>query len=115
MKVVARLNDQNQLKLTAKKEYEVYCISMWRGIIYFCVINDTNMTLWTESKKFIVSDHSVKKDWIFTEIKGEEGEGEVSFVLGPEFIAKNGASYNAFVDLESDQIYTFLKYIDKRN
>lgn len=97
----------SHLNLTIGKEYEIFAVVMWSEVIFFCVVSDLDLPSWIPSTLFSVTDGHLRSDWLFAEF-----DDEVAFVLGPDFIAKSKEAYGALVELKSDAVERFWKYID---
>lgn len=97
----------SEIHLTVDREYEIYAVVMWSGAVFFCVVNDYDSPYWIPSSLFSVIDSHLRVDWIFREL-----DDEVTFVLGPEFIARDKEAYGALVELRPDAVEHFWKYVE---
>lgn len=104
---IALFNKQSQTFLTIGKEYEVHAIVVIKGFPAFQVVDDLGYPSWRASWLFHLVNAAVPGDWICNVLHQEP-----LLLLGPEFIAKDGASYGAMVELEADQVDLFWKRIE---
>jgi hypothetical protein len=101
----------NQRFVTEGKEYDVYAIAVFNGVVLLQTVDDLGYPAWTPHVIFDVSDSSVPRDWICN-VLPEQAEDDVSMLIGPEFLAKDLPSYVAMVELEADQVDRFWKRSD---
>lgn len=105
--VVWGASPRSQTYLTLGKEYEVYTLSIYKGCLCLLVIADHGDETFRPSWFFEIVDRTVPKDWqinLFDD--GEYLQG----VIGPEFIARDGESYNALVEELPEAVEKFVKY-----
>jgi hypothetical protein len=98
---------ESQLHLTPGREYEVFSIAEWNEDKYYCVILDVNIPCWIPSTVFGTVNDQIPGDWKHTKI-GDE----LDFLLGPEQLVQDEASYIALVSLEPDAVTRFWEYVD---
>ena len=100
---------QSQTHISIGKKYEVFAMSVFKGVVFVQFINDLKAISWLPSWFFEVSDSSLRSDWICSLF-----DSEPTMVLGPEFVAKDTASYAAIVELEDEQVQRFWRRLDAR-
>ena len=98
---------ESQTFLTVKQEYEVYALAVFEGQTLLQVVNDLKLPSWCSWWLFDVTNTTIPDDWVCTLLHDEP-----SMVLGPEFIARDEASYGAMVELEADAVDLFWKRVD---
>ena len=103
----APYTNKSQTFLTIGQEYEVYAVAIFKGLTSLLIVNDVRYPSWEKGWLFDVVDSSVSPDWICSLFHDEP-----SMVLGPEFIARDEASYGAMVELEADAVDLFWKRVD---
>jgi len=96
----------DQIHLTEGREYDVHAICVFEGTLDLQIIDDLTYPSWQSVWYFETVDRSIPPDWICS-IFG----GEPSLVIGPEFVARDIASYEAMVSLEKDQVEEFWKRV----
>lgn len=106
---IAPYTKQGQTFLTVGSEYEVHAVAIYKGFPAFQVIDDLRQPSWEASWLFEVVNRTVPEDWICNVFQEDP-----LLVLGPEFIARDRASYGAMVDLEADQVDLFWKRVEAR-
>lgn len=89
------------------KEYLVHAIAVFQGKVSLQIVDDVPMISWYPTWFFEVSDHSIPHDWICSAF-----EDEPKLVIGPEFVAKDIASYCAMVELSDEQVQRFWRRLD---
>jgi hypothetical protein len=70
-------------------------------------VDDLGYPSWRHNWLFDVVDTTVPKDWICNVLHEEP-----VLLLGPEFVARDEASYGAMIELEADQVDRFWKRPD---
>lgn len=91
------------------KEYEVYALSVYRGLISLQIVNDLDIVVWLPSWFFSVIDSTVPHDWICT-LPNED----VQLLLGPDFIAADEPSYVRMVEMEPQPVAAFWRRVDAK-
>lgn len=98
-----------QVFLTISQEYEVHALAAFANAIFLQVVDDNNYPAWYPAWLFNVVDKTLPSDWI-----GNIFHDELELVFGPEFIARDEASYSAMVELESNSVRQFWNRIVNR-
>ena len=93
---------------TPAREYEVYAVSVYDGVVFVLVIDDANTPWFTPRALFETVDATVPVHWICTVF----ATGPVPMILGPEFIARDLASYDRFIDHDGAQMTAFWKMVE---
>jgi hypothetical protein len=93
---------------TPAREYEVYAVSVYDGVVFVLVIDDLNSPLFTPRSLFETVDAAVPARWICNVFAA----GPVPMILGPEFIARDLASYDRFIDCDGEQMTAFWKMVE---
>lgn len=88
--------------ITLGKEYTVYAIAVFQGVVSMQIVNDVNIIDWLPSWFFEISEATVPNDWI-SDLPGED----LQLVLGPKFVAADEPSYNRMVELEPESVAAF--------
>jgi hypothetical protein len=94
--------------VTVAKDYEVYALSVFQGVVMLQVVDDVGMPSWRPGWLFDVVDSEMPRDWICSFVTADP-----LLVIGPAFVAKDEASYTEMVELTSDQVARFWKRIDE--
>lgn len=92
---IAPYTKPSQTFLTVGREYEVHAVAMFKGFPNLQVVDDLGYPSWKAGWLFDVVDVTLPEDWICNVLHGEP-----ALLLGPDFIAKDEASYGAMVELE---------------
>lgn len=104
---IAPFTKQTQTFLSVGREYEVHAVAILKGFPFLQVVDDLGYPSWRASWLFDVVDTTVARDWICNVFHEDP-----VLVLGPEFVAKDEASYGAMVELEADQVDRFWKRVE---
>ena len=115
--VVTNAKNGNQIFLTEGFEYVVYGILVTADETLFCVIDDyERWPRWYSSNRFNCIDKKIPNDWLFLffDDKQYKRDGELRFVIGPNFIASNTESYDAFVSDEMTSRDVLWKYVESQ-
>jgi len=99
---------ESKTHISIGREYEVYALSVFQGVVCLQIINDADIISWKPAWFFEVSDATVPGDWICS-----LPDDNVQMVLGPPFVAADKDSYIRMVELDSDSVATFWERIDK--
>jgi hypothetical protein len=100
--------------ITADKEYEVHAVGIYfyaTALILFQIVDDLRYPAWLPHVLFEIVERTLPSDWLCNIFPPESGRPTV-FVLGPEFIVKDGDSLDAMVLLEADPVDLFWKRIE---
>ena len=92
----------HNIRLTAGREYVVYGISLYRGVLDFQVVDDIDYPAWYPAWFFDNSDMTIPSDWICNFQHDDH-----YLLIGPSFVAKNEEAYSAMVQLEADSVRLF--------
>ena len=111
---VRRYMGEGQTFTKPGKEYEVHSISVFDGVGFLQIVDDVHSPAWYPARLFEVTDGTIPDDWTCN-LFPYKGLGELSIVLGPEFVASDEASYEAMVQLDPAQVDRFWKRIDARS
>ncbi len=93
--------------VTLGKEYEVYAMSLYQGVLWLQIVNDVEIIHWHPAWFFEIRDSSLPQDWICNLF-----EGDVAMVIGPTFIASDISSYVRMVELDMKMVEQFRSRID---
>jgi hypothetical protein len=103
----------NQRFVTVAKEYDVHAIAVFNGIVFVQTVDDLGYPSWSPDVIFDVSDHSIPSDWICSLLANQSSD-DASLLLGPEFVAKDQASYEAMVEMDAEKVDQFWKRLDAK-
>lgn len=105
---------QGQTFVTAGKEYEVQSISLFNGIVSLQIVDDIDYPAWYPFVLFEIVEGSLPSDWQCRLFPNNDITG-VTMILGPEFIVKDEAAYEAMVELDPDQVDRFWKRVNAKS
>ncbi|MEZ4398407.1 MAG: hypothetical protein R3B06_00205 [Kofleriaceae bacterium] len=94
---------KSQTFISARKEYEVYAVSLYRKVLFCLVVDDLGAPEFLPCVLFVVMSKTVPHDWICSAQLDED----VDLVLGPEFIARDLLAYSAMIDHETQALDLF--------
>ncbi len=100
---------QSSTHITIGKEYEVYALSVFEGVVFLQIITDVNISGWKPSWFFEISEATTPNDWVCC-LPG----GNLQMVLGPAFVAADESSYNRMVELDSESVAAFWQRVDAK-
>ena len=95
------------LHISKDKEYVVYAVSLFKGLLYYQIVDDTGIISWRLYCVFTVVDRALPPDW-----ECNVFPGSVRLVMGPAFICESEAAYSAMVELEPDQVERFWQRVN---
>jgi hypothetical protein len=98
-----------QIFTTVDKEYDVHAVAVFDGIPFLQFVDELGYPAWSPSLLFEVTDTTLPTDWICNAIPTDDG-GSL-FLLGPDFVARDEASYSEMVELDADQVDRFWKRV----
>ena len=98
---------ESQTHLSLGKEYEVFALSVFQGVVFLQVVVDANHITWLPAWLFEVCDATLPNDWICS-----LPAGDLQMILGPDFVAADEASYNQMVELDSKLVAAFWRRLE---
>lgn len=101
---------RSQTHLTVGKEYDVYTISFYKACLCLLVIDDFGTESFKPSWFFEIVDRKVPKDW---QVNLFDDGDRLQGLIGPEFIVRDGESYDALIEQEPEAVEKMVKYVLK--
>lgn len=98
----------SQIFLSSSKDYEVHAVSVYDNVSFAMIVDDKDTPIFLPRVLFDVVDKEIPDDWICNMFP----TGSIQLVVGPEFLAKDLASYNAMIDHEPFQVQSLWQRID---
>jgi hypothetical protein len=95
-------SSESKTYITLGKEYEVYALSVFQGVVFLQVINDVDIIDWLPAWLFEVRDTSLPSDWIANLFQEEP-----VLILGPEFVASDEIAYARMAELHPAALEKF--------
>lgn len=99
---------ESVVNVTVNKEYPVWAVSRWRGILFFQVINDFQIPDWLPSWLFELTDRSIPNGWLCSFFNDD-----IEMILGPCFLAESQDAYQAMVELTPESVEAFWHNVKK--
>jgi hypothetical protein len=99
---IASVMPPGQLFVTTDREYEIYGMSVYLGVVYLQMVDDLGDPSWVPDWFFDVVEPTVPGDWVCALPRGG-----LRLILGPAFVARDKESYRSMVELEPDQLKRF--------
>lgn len=96
-----------QIFLTSGNEYVVHGIKVYQGRVSFQIVSDLSKPEFYPVVLFDVVDTLLPSDWICNTLK----DGQL-LIIGPEFYAKDVASFEAMVLHDTDAMHLFWERLD---
>jgi hypothetical protein len=93
-----------QTFVTTGNTYDVYALSVYQGIVFVLVFDDSRMPSFYPRSLFEVVDPSIPADWICNLFADD-----VQFVMGPPYIAKDRQTYRDMADLSGASLDEFVR------
>lgn len=100
----------SQVFLSMGKHYEVHALSVYDGVCFLLVVDDASAADFKPRALFDVVDPELPADWICNTFP----TGPVQLLIGPEFIARDVASYDDMIDQRAEQLARFRERLTKR-
>lgn len=101
------LSEHSRYNLLVGSRYRVFGLSIVDGIVYLCVISESDCPLWIPAVLTEIADRSLPSDWCIS-----FGDCGVSLVMGPKEYLGDVASYTDFVEMFPGAVDKFWKYIE---
>ena len=100
---------KSDTNITIGKEYVVFALSVFNGVVCLQIICDADIIAWLPAWFFEVCDTSLPSDWVcnFT-------GSNLQMIIGPKFVAANESSYNRMVELDSKSVEEFWQQFKTR-
>ena len=95
----------SQTFLTPNAVYEVFAASIYKGIVFLLVHDDSDMPSFYPRSFFELTESSLPADWICNLFPDDV----VQFVLGPPYIAKDRQSYSDMANVERSAVEEFFR------
>lgn len=99
-------SNESQVALSIDKEYTVWALSRFQGMVFFQVINDVDYPDWVPAWLFRVIDNTIPAGWVFNVF-----DDNVEMVLGPDFIASDQQAYDRMVELHPTAVVAFWSHV----
>ncbi len=103
---LAKFARPGQVFVSPGRRYEVRAISMFEGVLFVQIVDDIEYPAWLPAWLFDVVDPTLPGDWICNAFRTEP-----TFLMGPEFIARDQQAHASMVELETDQVTRFWKRV----
>jgi hypothetical protein len=97
---------ESETHISVNKEYTVWAVARWKGVLFFQIVNDVEYPSWLPSWLFTLSDKSVPSGWVCSIF-----DDEIEMILGPKFIAESQATYEAMVELTPNSVEQFWRNV----
>ncbi len=94
--------------VTADREYEVHAVALFERVVLVLVVDDKGHPSWRPTWLFDMRDASVPSDWICNLFHEDP-----LTVMGPEFIARDQASYVAMVEQDPEPLRLFRERVSR--
>lgn len=101
---------RTQTHLTVGKEYDVYAMSFYEGCLSLLVIADHGHESFRPSWFFEIVERTLPADW---QVNLFDDGNYLQGLIGPEFIVRDGESYDALINEEPKAVEKMLKYVLK--
>jgi len=98
-------NRSSTFDLSLKREYTVYGISLWRGLLAYLTIGDGQRPYWYPSDLFEVADPRLPADWYFA-FFDQKDETWLNAIWGYKEIM-DAKHYDQLADLERPALEIF--------
>jgi hypothetical protein len=95
----------SRFQLSTQKQYEVYAIALWRGLLSYLVIEDNGTPGWCPADLFEVLDSTLPASWRFAYF-GQTPEQWLNAVWGYEELTRSN-HYDDLTNLNEDALRVF--------
>ena len=98
------------LFLTPEKDYDIYAISVFKGVTFFLVVTDANIPGYWPSWLFSITEKQIPHDWICNAtLEWPE------LLIGPTFLAGSQNDYIETIEQHPKKIDQFWEVFKKKN
>lgn len=97
-------------RVSRLSEYDVHAVSVYDGVVFVLIVEDSNTPLFLTSAMFEVVDDTVPDDWICRLFSEER----LQMVMGPAFIASSLQAYSSMIDSEVAPVNAFWDRLEAR-
>jgi hypothetical protein len=88
--------EQSEFSLSVGKEYEVYAMSLWCGVILLLLADEYHLPNWFPMELFSLSDPGIPADWSFLpSLANEKG---LQALWGYERLITDASHYDGLVE-----------------
>lgn len=94
--------------ITVGREYDVYAVSVFEGVVFHQVVDDFRWPVWLPAWHFDVVDHGIPDDWTFNTFRA----GRLACVIGPDFVSSSKSAHEQMVELEPEQVEQFWSRVE---
>ena len=98
---------ESKTHISVERAYEVYALSVFKGVVFVQIVNDLEIITWLPAWFFDVTDPSVPRDWICS-----LPMSDVQMIIGPDFVAADEASYSRMVELDAESVAAFWRRLE---
>ena len=96
------------------KEYYVFAISLWQGVIYLLLTDDYHLPYWFPMCLFSVNDPRLPEDWLFSFFDDEGDERGLQALWGYDQLINDATHYEALIEREPEALRYFYEEEKRR-
>lgn len=98
----------SEFDLEVGREYVVYAITLWKGLLSYLVVGEGLFPHWYPSELFNITRNEVPPGWYFARLSEEEGF-EVNAIWGYEELVNTEEHFDDLSNLEKSAIDVFVE------
>jgi hypothetical protein len=100
--------DQSVLHVTVGREYFVFAISMWRGILQVLLSDDNGLPNWYPMECFSVTDEHLPDDWLFA-FYGRDESADLQALWGYADLIHDDEHYDLLLERDESAMNIFVR------
>jgi len=103
-----------ELDLEIGKEYVVYAINLWKGLLGYLIVGEGMYPAWYPAELFNVTRNEIPNDWYFARFSEEQGF-DLYAVWGYDNLVNTEDHYDELANLEKKAIDVFVERMKEIN
>lgn len=96
---------QSNFTVSIGREYRVYAMSLWQGVIFVLLKDDTGLPNWFPIPLFTVTDSRLPENWLFSSHNGDESR--LRALWGYDKLVTDVAHYDLLIERDPEALKIF--------
>lgn len=103
----------SEFDLELKKDYSVYGISLWNGIVFFLLFGEGSYPNWYPSELFEITQNTIPGNWFFATFPDGQKNGLQAILSYDEMVNNLDQHYDALLEYEPKAMEIFFMRKDE--
>lgn len=103
----------SEFDLELGKDYSVYGISWWSGVVFFLLLGEGGYPRWCPSELFTITQNTIPADWFFATFLDGQKNGLQAILSYDEMVNSLDEHYDALLEYEPEAIKVFFRRKDE--